>query len=73
MTDKILMSRCALINNKRAPFQRIPVSADTTSTPTTVHGNPTTDSVIDHSQKQVLNPPSKQIALIAIVYYYLCL
>lgn len=45
MTDKILMSRCAQINNKRAPFQRIPVSADTTSTPTTVHCNPTTDSV----------------------------
>lgn len=45
MTDKILMSRCAQINNKHAPFQRIPVSADTTSTHTTVHCNPTTDSV----------------------------
>lgn len=45
MIDKILMSRCAQINNKQAPFQRIPVSADTTSTCTTVHGNSTTDSV----------------------------
>lgn len=45
MTDKILMSRCAQINNKRAPFQRIPVSDDTTSTHTTKHDNPTTDSV----------------------------
>lgn len=74
MTDKILMSRCAQINNKRAPFQRIPVSADTTSTHTTVHCNPTTDSVDRaFTKKQVLNPHSKQTALIAIVYYYLCL
>lgn len=70
MTDKILMSRCAQINNKHAPFQRIPVSADTSLT---VHVTQPPTLLIEHSQKQVLNPPSKQIALIAIVYYYLCL
>lgn len=45
MINKILVSRCAPINNMQAPFQRIPVSSDTTSTCTTVHGNSTTDSV----------------------------
>lgn len=64
MTDKILMYRCAQINNKCAPFQRIPVSADTTCTLTTVHGNPTTDSV----DRAFTKTSVKQTALIAIVY-----
>lgn len=72
MINKILVSRCAPINNMQAPFQRIPVSSDTTSTCTTVHGNSTTDSVDRAFTKtSVKPPPNKQIVELLLCIDYL--